>query len=325
MNFPHLAQRLFNVPLAIRPEKAELIVAVLAERLGIASLNGVTVRPLARAPDEEDDWGGASTLRQSLPRTRSGAQGSGGRSLPTIYDLVNGIAVIPICGTLVQKLGGLDPFSGMTGYDQVRAKFAAALTDDEVEAILLDIDSPGGEVAGAFDLADAIFAARGTKPIWAALDEMACSAAYALAAAADRVTIPRTGLAGSIGVVCMHVDWSRALAEAGLAVTCIQYGARKTDGAPEKPLSKEAVADFQAKVDAVGELFVASVARYRGLAPAAVREQEAAVYQGAEAVRVGLADAVMPIDEAFAELGAVAIRTRSSAATRAPYALAAGR
>jgi ClpP class serine protease len=101
------------------------------------------------------------------------------------YDIVNGVAVIPVRGTLVQRTGTLRPYSGMTGYDGLRQNFLTALTDASVEGIVLDIDSPGGEVSGCFDLVDTIYAARGIKPIAAICAEHAFSAAFALATTAD--------------------------------------------------------------------------------------------------------------------------------------------
>ncbi|MES2035105.1 MAG: S49 family peptidase, partial [Pseudomonadota bacterium] len=163
--------------------------------------------------------------------------------------------------------------------------------------------------AGCFDLVDDIYSARGRKPISAILDENAFSAAYAIASAADpgRIYVPRTGGTGSIGVICMHVDWSQALDKAGLRVTFIHYGSRKADGHPEIPLSAEALAAFQADIDAMGELFVETVARNRGLAASKVRAFEAGTFQGLPGVNAGLADQVMApaaaLQAVLAELG----------------------
>ena len=157
----------------------------------------------------------------------------------------------------------------------------------------------GGEVAGCFDLADEIFACRGRKPIWAILSENAFSAAYAIASAADRITVPRTGGTGSVGVICLHVDFSKALATAGIAVTLITYGARKAEGNEYEPLSDGALERFQADIDRMGELFCETVARNRGLAVAQVRAMEAGTFLGAAGVDNGLADVVAAPDEAF--------------------------
>ena len=116
---------------------------------------------------------------------------------------------------MVQKLGSLRPYSGMTGYDGIRQSFLTAISDPEVSGICLDIDSPGGEVAGCFDLVDEIYHARGSKPIHAILTENAYSAAYAIASAADRIHVPRTGGVGSVGVIVIHCDWSQRIKEDG--------------------------------------------------------------------------------------------------------------
>lgn len=289
--FAHLSQRLFNTPLAIHPKKAEVIMAALAERLGIAQiarLNGSKLRPMAF--DEWDD--------DYSDFTRPGVVADKG------YDMVGDtpIAQIGVQGTLVQKLGTLRPYSGMTGYDGLRQSFLTAHADPAVEAIVLNVDSPGGEVAGCFDLVDTIHAHRGDKPIWSILTESAHSAAYAVASATDRIIVPRTGGTGSIGVITMHVDWSKALTDAGLAVTFITYGDRKTDFHPEIPLSPEALADAQKDINTMGELFVSTVARNRNLSADAVRATQAACYMGEEGMRVGLADAVMAPDAAFLAL-----------------------
>jgi signal peptide peptidase SppA len=284
--FPHLAQRLFNVPIAILPDKAEIVLAALADRLGIARLfreDQAFILSDGRARAFLDDAG-----------VRQGREAG--------YDVVAGVAIIPICGTLVQKSGSLRPYSGMTGYDGIRMNFLTALEDAQVRGIALDIDSPGGEVSGCFDLVDMIHAARGQKPTWAILNETAYSAAYAIASAADRITVPRTGGTGSIGVVVMHTDFSRALDKAGITVTLLSYGDRKTDGNQFEPLDRAARARFQADIDMMGDLFVETVARNRGLRAADVRGQQARTFLGENGVRAGLADAVMAPDEAFRAL-----------------------
>ena len=288
MQFGHLAQRMFNTPVAIRPEKAEVIMAALAERMGVSSMRhlGGEAISLAKPLMMEDDDGGYDYSTRS----------------DNGYDMAGPVAVIPVHGTLVQKLGTLRPYSGMTGYDGIRQAFLTALHDPKVKAIVLDVDSPGGEVAGCFDLADLIYASRGTKPIWSILSESAYSAAYALASAADRVFVPRTGGVGSIGVICMHVDMSKALDKAGLQVTFITYGDRKADGHSEIKLSPEALARFQADIDTMGELFVATVARNMDLPASKVRQTQAATYLGAEGVAMGLAHAVASPDDAFSQL-----------------------
>jgi len=277
VNLPHLAQRLFNTPLALHPRKAEVVMAALTDRFGLTRIQSMSDW------DDEDD----SFSRQARD---------------TGYDVVEGIAIIPVQGTLVQKLGTLRPYSGMTGYDGIRACFLRALNDGEVKAICLDIDSPGGEVAGCFDLVDEIYAARGSKPVWAILSESAYSAAYALASAADKIIVPRTGGVGSVGVIVMHVDWSQKIKNDGLQVTIITYGDRKAESNPYEPLSETARKAIQSDIDEMGRLFVSTVSRNRGITEKTVRDTEAACFLGADGVQLGLADQVASPDAAFRDL-----------------------
>ena len=278
MNLPHLAQRLFNTPLALHPHKAEVVMAALTDRFGLTR-----IQSNADWGEEEDEF-----------FSRKGRDCG--------YDVIEGIAVIPVQGTLVQKLGTLRPYSGMTGYDGIRASFLTAINDDAVKGICFDIDSPGGEVAGCFDLVDEIYAARGAKPIWSILSENAYSAAYALASAADRIIVPRTGGVGSIGVIVMHVDWSQRIKSDGVQVTIITFGSRKAESNPYEALSEEAKKAIQSDVDEMGRLFVSTVSRNRGIAERTIRDTEAACFLAADGVQLGLADQVASPDVAFRDL-----------------------
>lgn len=277
MNLPHLAQKLFNTPLAIHPQKAEVIVSSLTERLGITQIRSAMM-------EDDDEY-----------FSRKARKDSG-------YDVLEGIAVIPVYGTLVQKLGTLRPYSGMTGYDGIRRVFLTAVNDPEVKGICLDIDSPGGEVAGCFDLVDLIYAERGKKPIHAILSENAFSAAYAIASSADKIYVPRTGGVGSVGVIVIHCDWSQRIKNDGLKVSIITYGNRKAESNPYVSLSDEAKEAIQHDVDEMGRLFVSTVSRNRGLSETVVRNTQAACYLAAEGVQMGLADVVASPDVAFQEL-----------------------
>lgn len=281
--FAHLAQRVFNQPLAITPAKAEMIVAALAQRLGIAQL--VRVNGEVVAFDGDEDY----------------TVGVEPKASPRGYQILGGAAIIPIQGTLVQKLGTLTPYSGMTGYDGVRANLLMALSDKDVKGIAFDIDSPGGEVSGCFDLADMIFASRGKKPIWSILTECAYSAAYAIASSTDRIIVPRTGGTGSVGVICMHVDISGWLKKEGITVTLIQYGARKSDGNQFNPISNEALQNAQADIDALGGMFDSLVARNRKLSTEKVKSFQAGTFMGVRGKDAGLADTVMAPDAAMRE------------------------
>jgi len=284
--YPFAAARVFDVPLAVHPTKGQVIARVLAGRFGISDVEFAGGAPLVVKPMAFDEWDDDESMQvQETP-----------------YDLDQGVAIIDVSGTLVQKSSNLRPSSGMLGYNAIRHNFLAALSDEQVKAIVLSIDSPGGEVAGCFDLADLIYASRSIKPTLAILNESAFSAAYALASACEQITVPRTGGTGSVGVICMHVDQSKAIDKAGLTVTIIKYGDRKADGNQFNPLSKEALDRYQAEVDEMGELFVQTVARNRNLSADVVRETQATTFLGAAGVEIGFADAVMAPDEAFQSL-----------------------
>jgi ClpP class serine protease len=289
-SFPHIAQRLFNTPLLVEPRKAQAIMGVLAPRLGIGRL---------RLPD-----GG----ELSAAEMRAGVSLEADRGMGRVFEMFDGVAYIPIEGTLVNKSGSLDPWSGMTGYDGLAVKLNAAMEDPAVRGILFDIDSPGGEVAGLFDLVDQVFESRqsnGGKPIWAVASDLAASAAYALASAADLLFLPSTGQVGSIGVVTMHVDFSKALEEEGLTVTLIFAGAHKVDGHPFAPLPEAVRADIQAEIDMVYSVLAETVGRNRPqLGEAGARATEARIFLGEGAIAGGLADGVASFREVFATMAA---------------------
>ena len=227
-----------------------------------------------------------------------------------------GIAVIPIRGPLFNSDFGVC-FGEFYGYGAIVQAIRFAMASPDVSAILLDIRSPGGVVGGCFDAVDTIFNMRGTKPIWAVVNEMALSAAYALASAADRIIVPRTGEVGSIGVLTIHVSEKQLLERIGIKVSPIFAGKRKVDGWSFDDLSDEARAVIQASIDQSYELFVSTVARNRSLDPQSVRDTEAGIFRGLgnAAVMTGLADAVMSVEEAVSSLlAAVATGTSTAAA-----------
>lgn len=214
------------------------------------------------------------------------------------YDMVGNVALVQVRGVLVHTAEWFDE----TTYNSISYAMASAVADPSVKGIAMMMESPGGEVNGMMDLADAIYSLRGSKPIVAVADEYAYSAAYALASSADRITVSRTGGVGSVGVIMMHTDITKALEAAGIKVTTITYGDRKADFSPTTPLSDDALKRAQHDVDVLGEMFVGLVARNRGLDPKAVRNTEAGIFLGQDSVKVGFADAVMSPEDALHEL-----------------------
>jgi len=150
-----------------------------------------------------------------------------------------GIKVIPIHGILTKNSEAFDDVLGMTSYEKIREEIEKALVDEKVETILLDIDSPGGEVNGLFDLADFIYEARKSekKKIVAIANGDAYSVAYAIASSAEKVYVSRTSGIGSIGVIASHIDQSGFDEKQGIKYTTVFVGNRKNDLNPHEPIT----------------------------------------------------------------------------------------
>lgn len=219
-----------------------------------------------------------------------------------LIEISNGIGVLSIEGPLFARFGVESWWYGGSAYDVIGAAFDMLLADAGVTQIVLLIDSPGGTVTGCFELADKIHAARGVKPITAVASDSAYSAAYAIASAADRIVIPRSGGLGSIGVRCQHVDISRALDRIGYTVTTIVSGAKKADFDSTAPLSDSARSEMQVEVDRLADIFIETVARNRGIDADSVRALQAGCLFGPSAIAAGLGDAIGTIESVGAEM-----------------------
>ena len=282
-DLPYLASRLYGTPLLIARPKLEIILGVMGRKLA------------------------GDTLPTPPPEAMARSDG--------VQITESGIAVIPILGTLVRRSSYLVAASGLTSYFEIEAMAAEAFADPRVKAVLLEIDSSGGEAGGVFDLAARLrsLARTSGKPLWAIADEAALSAAYALACAADRLWLTRTAEVGSIGVVAVHVDESEADRQAGLAYTFIHAGSHKVDGHPHAPLPLTVAADIQTDIDALHEQFIGLVAGSRGLGVEVVRATQARVYRGDQAIAAGLADQIGSFREAALALSqAIAPKTRDT-------------
>jgi len=263
----------------------------------LARLSG---RPLAIAPRALDGLlavGPMLDARSALPARDAPPVAS-----HAVTDV--GIAVVPILGPLVMRGDWLTSLLGASDYGEIASAVEAALADPSVRAVLLEIDSPGGEVGGLFDLVDRLVVLReaAQKPLWAVANESALSAAFAIASVADRLYVTRTAEIGSIGVVAIHVDESVADVMAGLKWTLVHAGDRKIDGNAHEPLSDAALSAIQADVDALHADLVTLVADNRNMSPDAVRATEAAIYRGQRGMDAGLADRLGTVDLALADL-----------------------
>ncbi|MBH0113273.1 S49 family peptidase [Novosphingobium sp. YJ-S2-02] len=214
----------------------------------------------------------------------------------------DGILSIPVRGVLLHDFP-YQLFSWATGYTYLQKAFERGMADANVRAVAFVIDSPGGMVAGCFDAVDKMVAAK-TKPVRAFAHEAAYSAAYAIASVADHIAISRTGGVGSVGVVTMHVDLSRAMEERGITITYVHAGKHKVDGNPHEPLADDVKARIQTRIDELYEVFVACVSRGRGLDVQVVRDTEALTFTATQAVANGFADSIGSLDDTFAAFAA---------------------
>lgn len=298
-----LAAEAFETPLMIDARKAATIATVLGPRLLGSSFVMV-------------DHAG---VEHDVHRQHAGVVGEPVRRIMEQHDMfgfmrIGAVGIIPIEGTLVRKGAFLGQSSGETSYEGLSAQVARAM-DPAIRGVVFEVDSFGGVVNGAFELADQIHALSQIKPTLAILTDYAMSAAYLQASQCRQIVMPKHGAAGSIGVITMHVDRSAAVEQSGLKVTVVKSGAKKDQGSSLGPISDDYLARLQMSVDAARDEFADVVARGRGarLTKAAALATEADWFEGEAAVAAGLVDAIADPQQAF-EAFAAAINAANTGA-----------
>lgn len=263
-------------PWAILPDKLRAIESVLARRAVGEAVSDV-----------------------EIAAAKSGRKESGRRKPAT------GVAVIPIYGTITQRADWLSEWSGGTSTEQVGRWLDEAAADPGVEEIVFDVDSPGGSVYGVEELAAKIIDAGKSKKTIAVANSLAASAAYYLASQAAELVVTPGGQVGSIGVLRMHVDVSKAMESSGRKVTYVYAGERKVAGHPYAPLEGVGLDEIQAGVNDYYDQFVRAVARGRGVSLTKVREGfgRGGVVRAAAATAEGMADKVATLEQVLARYG----------------------
>jgi ClpP class serine protease len=289
-----LAQLVFNTPLLMHPGK---VVAALTAIGGRIVEGGVEFDGGIEAIDHRAFGNG----RPSVGRLGDAVGREYDRAGALPFDIVDGVAVIPIEGTLVHKGSYVGMASGETSYEGLQAQILRAGRAPNVKGVVFEVDSFGGQVNGAFETASMIARLSQAKPTLAILTDHAQSAGYLLARAARKVIIPQHGSVGSIGAVMAHVDYSAMLAQRGIKVTVLAAGAHKAEGNPYEPLGKDAADRWRAELETIRLNFARAVAGSPGsrLDEASALATEAAGYMGAAAVEARLADAEADPSEAF--------------------------
>jgi signal peptide peptidase SppA len=213
------------------------------------------------------------------------------------------VAVLPIHGTISHRANMLTSMSGGASTEQLGREIDSMASNPNIASIVLDIESPGGSVAGVQELGAKIKAAAGQKPVIAVANGMAASAAYWLASQASEIVVTPSGQVGSIGVVMMHQDISRAADAQGVTTSFIHAGKYKVEGNEFSPLENEARANLQAMVDSYYSDFVAAVAKGRGVGVAEVRDGfgQGRMVRAKAAVEARMADRVGTLDDVINE------------------------
>lgn len=225
-----------------------------------------------------------------------------GQPLENSYEVAvrDGVAILPMYGPLFRHANLLTSVSGATSYQFLARDFTAALDDPTVRSIVLDVDSPGGEVNGCAELAGLIYQARGRKPIAAYIGGAGTSGAYWIASAADEIVCAQTALLGSLGVVSVYVDEAKAEEMAGLKT--IEIVSSQSPYKRLEPTTDDGRARLQRRVDALADVFLRDVARHRGVALEVVAEQygRGDILVGQAAVAAGLADRLGTLEQLLA-------------------------
>ncbi len=227
---------------------------------------------------------------------------AGGTPRPAVR---RGVAVIDVAGPLSKTETIYNWWFGTLTYPQLVEQINAALADRRVKAVLLRADTPGGTVAGVSDLADAIAAARRSKPVVAYVSDMAASAGYYAASQADRIVGDADALVGSIGTILIVDDFSKAFEQMGIETKVYSSGGDPyhAEGTVGTEITAEQGKDFQRVVDELGEIFIQAVHRGRpSLKGSTLKLPDGRVYVGQKAVELGLMDAVAGFDEVLAAM-----------------------
>lgn len=274
-SYDHVLSFALDHPWAITKPMLSLIAGILAQRIV-----GLEVDQAAIAA--------ALVNRKNLPQPKAGS-----------------VAVIPVYGVIAPRVNLMSDISGGTTFETLTGQVRAQVADKAISTLVLDINSPGGNVAGATEFAHELLKARTKKPIVAQIQYTGASAAYWLAACCTEIVAAPSARVGSIGVYTSHDDISAALEKLGVKRTYLSAGDGKVDGHEAAPLSKEAEARMTAAIDEAYSRFVGDVVKGRGQGMTADRvrnEWKAHVYGSAEALSLGMIDSIATLDETLARI-----------------------
>lgn len=307
---PRIASMLFNVPLLLDEAKGDILLDVFQRYDQGAQSIAVNNIAVVDAPAYTEELLGVRAERMDAGYMRT----------------ADGVAVLPVFGSLVHRGSSMDAMSGLMSYSRLSSMLDAALSDHKVKGIVMEVDSPGGTSAGIFETAAMIRAAGTIKPVHAIANEQALSGGYMLLSAANKAYVTEPGMVGSVGVIMYHMDRSKQLEKQGVVVTPIYAGARKADFSPAHPLSAEAKAWAEDSVNRTYERFTKAVATYRGIDAKVVKKTEAGLLHSDQAMSLRMVDGVSTLAkviESVAEAGTAPHRVFQGSAVGADAAASA--
>lgn len=281
--YPHVLAAITSRPWAIHPATMNVILEIMEMRAG----------GLRLSPDE-------ITERLAAAKEVNGPRRGGGRQA--------NVAVIPIYGVITPRATGMNA-SGASSVESIREDFRMAMDDPKVDALVFDVDSPGGVVDGLPELFDEIMSARGTKPMTAVANTQMASGALWLASAADRVVASPSARVGSIGVIGIHEERTEQYAKEGIRHTVIRTAPYKGEGSRVEPLTEEAKDAMLAEAMEYDAMFVEGLANARSTHPDRVRAEfgQGRMMSPQRATDVGLIDGIETLEGAITSTAEYAV------------------
>lgn len=229
---------------------------------------------------------------------------------PTDYDVIDGVAVLPIKGVISKDISDMERMSGAVDVEDVDAMLRSAMSRGDVDAIVLRVNSPGGSVDGVPELADAVAAASQIVPVFAYADGLMASAAYYIAAGATAIYASRSAEVGSIGVYIALLDQSAAYAQQGYKRDIIKSSdtPMKAAGYPGTSLTPEQRAVWQSQVDFLYGEFSGFVRAHRSVQDIAL---DGRTFLAPFAAEAGLVDSVASLQDAIRDAGEMGRKRKS--------------
>lgn len=277
INYSHIAQMAFNVPLLATAQLADTATSFLQNKIARSSIDHID--------------GGQQMAAGNVDTIELGSPEHG-----------ESIAVIPVHGILVPRRFSIEACEEMMSYELLRTQLTKALNDDGISEIVLDVNSGGGNAQGAFEIAEFIYQSRSIKPIRCIVNFNAFSGAYLIAAACSEIIVSDTSGVGSIGVYTKRLDLTQYYQDQGVRIHSFYRGARKIDFHPDTELSEEERSNIESNMESTYQKFINAVAKYRGMTAQAVIATDADCFEGQKGIELGLADRLATPQDAINQI-----------------------